>query len=51
MEIDNCTDEDLGVFMADKQCEEMEQMKKIVGYFLVVITISVPIIVVYVFLV
>jgi hypothetical protein len=43
-------DEDLGVFVADKQCEEMEHMIKGVGYFLMASVIVVPIIVVCVLL-
>jgi hypothetical protein len=43
-------DDDLGVFVLDKHCEEMERMIKGVGYFLIVIAIVVPIIVVCVLL-
>jgi hypothetical protein len=47
MEIDECTDEDLGVFIVDEECMKMEQMINNVGRFLI---ISVPIIVGYLIL-
>ena len=37
MEIDNCTDEDLGVFIADEECMKMEKMIKNVGCFLIIV--------------
>ena len=39
------TDDDLGVFILDKQCLEMEQMIRGVGYCLVITVICVTIIV------
>ena len=44
MEIEQYTDEDLGVFIADEECMKMEQMIKGVGYCLLTIAICVPII-------
>lgn len=50
MEIKDCTDEDLGVCIADQQCEQMERMIKCVGCFLLVAAISAPIIACYLIL-
>ena len=36
MEIDNCIDEDLGVFLFDQHSDEIEQLIKDVGYCLVI---------------
>ncbi len=47
---DEYDDDDLGVFILDKQCAEMEQMIKGVGYCLLVVAVCVPIIVVCVLL-
>jgi hypothetical protein len=48
---DEYDDEDLGVFILDKHCAEIEQIIKGVGYCLLVVAVCVPVIAVYVFLV
>ena len=37
MEIEQYTDEDLGVFIADEECMKMEKMIKNVGCFLIIV--------------
>ncbi len=50
MEIKDCTDEDLGICIADQNCEQFEAMIKRVGLFLLVTAISAPIIACYLIL-
>ena len=50
MEINEYTDEDLGVYVLDKHCLEMEEMIRGVGYCLVITVICVTIIVICVLL-
>ncbi len=41
MEIDYCTDEDLGVCIADEECMKMEKMINNIGCFLIIAPIIV----------